>query len=748
MAKNITFELSTVNLGPHEALNTKIQISSLEMGIYANNGTGKTFLSRAFRLSSKEELDSNDSNKLLTIGKNDGSFKFKITNTAEPSIIRELEFSIKRDKTPNISKNTTGYIFRVFNDDYIRENLEGLKYKPNGEIEGYILGKEKIDLTKEKDELEKNTTELKIKEKEFKLKIAKAIKDLDDLSIRKNTGDYQNINFNNLFNPAFNVVESEKFSDLINKHNQLKALPDNLQDLRNVSYLKKTTTPDNISIFLNEKFTRSSIADNFKTKIKSKQDFIEKGINLLKENANQECPFCEQNLEENALKLIDQYVEYLSESEAIQIKKATDLLIQLNTEKKENIEVLKTFKSLEIEYLKNQKYIPSLASINLKELKDITELESDYKIINNALEKKKEDISISLLDETVENSIKKIQLWIQYQNEKIQENSEIIKSFNDKKNNISSEKLDLNKRLCRARFIELKKIESEKITEINDYNSKIKILSNDILKKEQNEKISKKQKVVETFTELLTKFFGSKYSFDDKTFCLKFKNHLLESNANDVLSNGEKSIVAFCYFIAETHKFINKEEDYNKLFFIIDDPISSQDFHFVYATSQIIRTLNKLFNIQRLRLVILTHNLEFMSIIIRNKIIDQKFILANNKIETLGNELIMPYEEHLRDVYEISQGTKNPSHTTPNSLRHILETINRFIAPDIELNLFCERIDNFAENEFLYSLMHDGSHGVLRLQKPYTDQMIKAACNVVSNYVLKDFAGQIKIITS
>ncbi|KIQ21321.1 hypothetical protein RT99_10925 [Flavobacterium sp. MEB061] len=748
MAKNITFELSTVNLGPHEALSTKVQISSLEMGIYANNGTGKTFLSRAFRLSSKEELDSNDSNKLLTIGKNNGSFKFKISNTAEPGIFRELEFSINKDKIPIISKNTTGYLFRVFNDDYIKENLEGLKYKPNGEIDGYILGKEKIDLSKEKEELEKTKIELGLKERELKSKIAKAIEDLDSLSIRKNTGEYQNINYNNLFNSALNIVESEKFGDLITKHNQLKALPDNLQDLRNVSYLKKTTTPDQIIAFLDEKFTKSSIADGFKTKIKNKQAFIETGINLFKENNTNECPFCEQNLEENALKLIDQYLEYLSETEATQIKKANDLLSQLDLEKKENIETLKTFKNLEIEYLKNQKYIPSLANINLKEIKDLTELDSDYKTINTALKKKKDDISISLLNENIKIAIKNILLWIQDQNEKIQENSLIIKSFNDKKNNISSEKLDLNKRLCKARLIELKKAELETITEINNYNSKIKLLSDDILKKEQNEKVSKKQKVVETFTELLTKFFGSKYSFDDKTFCLKFKNHLLESNASDVLSNGEKSIVAFCYFIAETHKCINKEEDYNKLFFIIDDPISSQDFHFVYATSQIIRTLNKRFNIQRLRLIILTHNLEFMSIIIRNKIIDQKFILANNKLETLGNELIMPYEEHLRDVYEISQGTKNPSHTTPNSLRHILETINRFIAPDIELNAFCERIDNFADNEFLYSLMHDGSHGVLRLQKPYTDQMIKGACKVVSDYVLKDFAGQIKIITS
>ena len=137
-----------------------------------------------------------------------------------------------------------------------------------------------------------------------------------------------------------------------------------------------------------------------------------------------------------------------------------------------------------------------------------------------------------------------------------------------------------------------------------------------------------------------------------------------------------------------------------------------------------------------------------MSIIIRNKIIEQKFVLSNGKIDGLGNELIMPYEEHLRDIYAISQKTKTACHTTPNSLRHILETINRFIAPDIELNSFCERIEGYAENEFLYSLMHDGSHGGIRLQKAYTDEMIKAACDVVVNYVSKDFAGQIKLMSN
>lgn len=747
MAKNISIEISTTNLGPHESLNSKLQTSSLEIGIYANNGTGKTFLSRAFRLATKNNLKPEDSNKLLTIGKTDGAFKLKIANTQEPGVNRELEFEIRRNKVPSISKNTTGYLFRVFNDDYVKENLEGLKYRPDGQIEGYILSKEKIDLTKEKEVLAKSELDFETKEKEIKLKILAAIKDLDELSIRKNTAEYQNFNINNLFNPNYNITESETFNELVAKNNQLKAIPDNLADLYNIGLIIQTEILSNIDIFLKEKYTRSTIAEDFKQKVKQKQGFIELGIGLIDKEIN-ECPFCEQKLDDESLRLIDRYLEYLSEMEALQIKKANDLNAELFSHRKVLVDLYKAYLRLQNDYLKNQKFIPSLANINLLELDDRKDLDIYYEIIQQALKKKKEDISISISSPSIDNALSGIAFWIKSSNAKILRNDSIIKNFNDKKNNINSEKLELNRRLCRARYIELKKSETKQIEKINELKSAILQLRNDIIQKEQSEKVSKKEKVVVTFRLLLTKMFGDKYSFDDETFCLKFRNQLLESNASDVLSSGEKSIVAFCYYIAESHKIVEKEEDYNSLFFVIDDPISSQDFHFVYATAQIIRTLNKLFSIQRLRLILFTHNLEFMSIIIRNKIIDQKFILANNKLENLGNELIMPYEAHLRDVYEISQGTKLPSHTTPNSLRHILETINRFIAPDIELNTFCERIDGYAENEFLYSLMHDGSHGGIRLQKAYTDPMIKAACCVIAGYVSKDFAGQIKLISA
>ena len=595
MAKKITLNLKTTNIGPHENLSANLNLGNLEFGVYANNGSGKTFLSRAFRLLTKTELKIEDSNKLLTLGQTNGSFNLNITNSDELGKIREVEFKISHNSIPIITKNTNDYIFRVFNDDFIKENLEVSKYKPNGEIEGYILGKEKIDISKEKDELEKLENEITSKESEIKTNLNIAIKKLDELSIRKNTNEYQNVNLQNLLSKKYVLSEKETFSELVLKHNQLKALPDNIPDIKKIEFPKKSNILDLIDLFLKESFSKSKIAEDFKTKVKSKQEFIQSGLSIYEQTKN-DCPFCEQTMSDKALNLIDDYLKYFAENEAQQIKNANDLISLLLSKKKDFNDFNKLTNLQQKEYLKHKNFIPSLIEKNTIEITEINSLESVYKIIIQAIETKKENIELNITNREVDDAFEVIKNWEKKSLQSNQTNNILIQEFNDKKNNLNVEKLELNKRLCKSKFIELKENQKKNITDLEELKEKSEIIKDDISSKEQKEKVSKKEKVVETFKLLLTRFFGNKYSFDDSTFSIKFKNHLLKSNASDVLSDGEKSIVAFCYYVAETHKHIQNENDYEKLFFIIDDPISSQDFHFVYATSQLIRNLNKLFN--------------------------------------------------------------------------------------------------------------------------------------------------------
>ena len=317
-----------------------------------------------------------------------------------------------------------------------------------------------------------------------------------------------------------------------------------------------------------------------------------------------------------------------------------------------------------------------------------------------------------------------------------------------KKNNLNKEKLAIKKRLCIAKYIETLEKEDEHIDSLNELNKEIETLTKHITTEESKVKISKRKKIIGTFKSYLNIFFNGKYNFDEENFSLKLDAQNLIDNASDVLSDGEKSIVSFCFYLAETHKKIEKEDDYKRLFFIIDDPISSLDFHYVYSVAQIIRRLNNSFDIgDRVKYLVLTHNIEFMSILIRNKIVDGKFILEREKLSKLQKELIMPYEEHLRDIYEVSTNLKKPNHTTPNSIRHILETINKFEKPNLAFVDYCQSIGGLIdENEFLYALIHDNSHGNYRENRPYSEDMIIRGCKKITEIIQNKFDGQIEVM--
>lgn len=49
-----------------------------------------------------------------------------------------------------IVNNNSGLIFHVFNSDYVNEQIVPNNYTPDGEIDGYIIGKEQVDLSAEK----------------------------------------------------------------------------------------------------------------------------------------------------------------------------------------------------------------------------------------------------------------------------------------------------------------------------------------------------------------------------------------------------------------------------------------------------------------------------------------------------------------------------------------------------------------------------------------------------------------------
>ncbi|MDA3614331.1 AAA family ATPase [Polluticaenibacter yanchengensis] len=748
----ITTIIKCQNIAPIENLSREVKSSSLKMGVFANNGSGKTFLSRLFRLTEKQDelvLDENDkspTDKLLTFGKNNGTFSFKITDK-DGNVKDDFSISVTKGQIPTIPD--TKYLYHTFNQDYVEQNIRVLGYEKDSDIQGFILGKVNIDLKDDEDNLAKVEKEGKILseqvEKEINTYVEENISNIQNI---KRLSEYAYLKPNEIFQGIDKDLYevSKSIDELFADYNKIKSVPENLADIENVDRINiDFTSLNEIKENLSKEFSLSSLAEDFKQKIKSKQVFVETGMELLSEIDDNTCPFCEQELQENALSLIDNYTKYIKDTEATTIKQF-----------KGNIELLSKiidlFKSIENANSKRinsfneykTKYIPSSEDVELGSI-DIEEAKKSIQVLIDIIEEKLKDISkpIPVENSTVEN-IEKHQTLL---NSIIDSNNEQIVLINAKKNRIGEENKTVRKEICKSAYNHLIETHKTNIKSIFQLREKWKTLDTEIKKKKEQQKVSKKDKVASTIKAVLNYFFSDKYTLDEKTFRLVFyENSLEKDQAKDVLSEGEKNIVAFAYYIGDTHLKIESEDDYEKLFFIIDDPISSMDFTHVYTVCGVIRDISKIIDkLKRERLIIFTHNNEFMRVLTANNIIDKKMLLKKGELKDFNNNLTVPYINHLMDVYNIARRNELANHTTANSIRHIIETLTKFQNVDISKDGIAEYIKkNIPNDTKSYTLINDLSHGGWRSeQSPITEDDYKDVCETIIKHIENSFKGQV-----
>ena len=191
---------------------------------------------------------------------------------------------------------------------------------------------------------------------------------------------------------------------------------------------------------------------------------------------------------------------------------------------------------------------------------------------------------------------------------------------------------------------------------------------------------------------------------------------------------------------------MDSEDDYKKLFFIIDDPISSMDFSHVYTVCGLIRDIKKIFDeVDNERIIIFTHNSDFMRMLSSHNIVNKKLLLSNGELSDFNNNLTVPYIFHLFDIYKIARKEETPTHTTANSIRHIIETLTKFDKIETDPKSIKKYIETNIPNETKsYTLINDLSHGGWRTeQEPITNDDYKDVCELVVKHIEKRFKGQI-----
>lgn len=753
---SIKTNIQCENLAPLEKMTEEINSGALKIAVLANNGSGKTFLSRIFRLleinhppivleNGKVETD-----KLITFEKNTCKFSFKITETKDnvPTVKEDISVTLNKGVVPTLPK--TYYIYHCFNEDYVEQNIQTLSFDKDGNVVGYILGKTNIDVSNEEAELKKKEESKSTSVEKTKSEISNYIDEkIGSIPNIRRLNEFGYLTFEGIANGINDpwTVLTKSYDELINDYNKIKSIPENLADIRQIAHF---TNDDSfiteITSTLEKEFSLGSFAENFKQKVKLKQDFIESGLMLISDNA---CPFCEQELTETALRLIDQYNKFIQDQEAQTIK-------LLNNYKERIYGVLKLAKATTNEINKSAnefndyktKYIPSLENISLTSTSN-EKLSMELEILVKDINKKITDISKPITPNKGNLDSIKVEL-LQISNTVI-DNNRKIQSINDKKNSIGEENKSVRRNLCKVVFNNLIGVHKTSFEIISKLDVEILKLQTEIKTKKEQQKISKKDKVAATVKSVLKFFFSEKYTLDEETFRLVINKKILdEGQAKEVLSAGEKNVIAFAYFLGDVHLKIDSEDDYSKMFFIIDDPISSMDFNHVYSLSGVIRNLKDIINNNRDRFIIFTHNMEFMRVLVGNNIATKSLVLKNAEIVEFNNNITVPYINHLVDIYKVSKKTIKPTHTTPNSIRHVIETLAKFE----NLKDSTDSIDKFIkdfipDDSKTYTLIQDLSHGGWRTeQAPIHEDDFIEVCSAIIEMVDKKYKGQITYCNS
>ncbi|GAA8786673.1 AAA family ATPase [Helicobacter pylori] len=606
-------------------------MDAIEMGefkdynvIFGNNGCGKTSLTRAFE---------------LLILKNKCIEKYRTISTAEsPSI----EFECKDGSykiEPNSNIGAPSFKVEIYNSDFLHNNAPfnsefGLKKLDDGIIilESSVLGeetkeinqlkncKEKVEKRQKKIKDENSAETLSAKQeseiKKYDEEIEKIRKKVTSKTIQITLDE---IKINNICEVSKNKfkVQEDALTNLEKDFDELDEAMKKFDDLKEMELPKDyQTIKDKLESLFSFDIDKEAgqVSEEIKEHMsKVGREFIEKGIELQKKMPDNACPFCTQEITNN---IIQVYTSYFNKS-----------IEQFN---QDSLEVSGTLKKI-LEQWNIKEILQSFERFEPFMKKDFS---TNKESLKNALDQIKALLE-KLQKEVGKKEGAKNEKEFQETDKKLSENYEKFQKCVDETRNILKQKKEQKERLEKLKT-ELKEARIKKAKHDSydwqkskeEVERKLSVLNcrherlNRLLEK-INKKLKglydQKRPDIETINNYLKALNLPKYSLD-KDYRIVLNSDALEnSEAKIILSDGEKTTLAFAYFLARL-KLFYKKEDLKNLVVVIDDPISSLDEQRIYNTTCLVAKINqelareKLSNEEnKAQVFVLTHNHTFMA---------------------------------------------------------------------------------------------------------------------------------------
>ncbi|EDP6306105.1 AAA family ATPase [Campylobacter jejuni] len=650
---------------------------------YGRNYSGKTTLSRIAR---SFELKKHNEDFL------DGNFKIKLEDDS---------FLTQNDV---INSNLD---IRVYNSDFVKENLNYL-YDKKGNIKGFkSIGVEQKDI---KESIEKRKEILKTRNEKLKDIQANRENISKTQQAKIKTLNEKLIDKAKLVKSEPNLIKQGSNYDKRNLENDLIEIKDNIN-----AYILNNEEQNQLIKILEDKekqniiFKNTFNKDNFQgiftysLKILEKEviikenltselrKWLEEGLEFHKEHSfTQQCKFCNNPLTLERIAWIENNIKDDSgEKEQIE-KELKDLLDNFESYKLESKKLL-----LGIEYenfYSNYKDI----FIGLKEQLGVSIANYNEELlkIEKKLTKKKKDVFTPMKLENINDFSDEILQILNKIENLCKENNEYAKNLLSKQDE-ARKKLRLNEVAkfakdsdCFAKQDEIKNlgqklsnmqstIETEK-NEINNYNLEIE---------KYKEKLSNLETSTSNINKYLKSYFGHnllelKAKKDDNGQLNGEFEILRNGKQAKNLSEGECSLVAFCYFVASLEDANTKDK--NPIIWI-DDPISSLDNNHIFFIFSLIE--NEIVEKDSFKqFFISTHNLDFL-----------KYTKRLKKIKPKQNENSKKKYE-FPQYYFIERGVKESMETS--EIKKLPKCLERYTT---EFNYLFEQIYKFKNIDDTYN---------------------------------------------
>lgn len=220
----------------------------------------------------------------------------------------------------------------------------------------------------------------------------------------------------------------------------------------------------------------------------------------------------------------------------------------------------------------------------------------------------------------------------------------------------------------------------------------------------------------------ISAFEIDKKSEQESLYCLKRQ----EPNSGELksLSEGEKTLISFLYYVELLKGSMNKGETFqlDKTIVVIDDPISSLSVNYVFDIASVIcKELITPAGGQKVRqVIVLTHNLFFLHELMKQLSATDKngkcqlFRVTKNpytQVSSMRSSELMNDYDALWFTLKEARDQQLPSHIVPNIMRCILEHFFSFNNKDEEFKVALGKLEQ-QDNRFvaLARFLDRGSH--------------------------------------